>query len=224
MDIFDTIGALWKAFQNASLILIDIPIGLPHSGKRNCDVEARRILKQRASSVFPVPCREALKGESYVQASKLNKSILGVKLSIQTWNILGKIREVDEFLRNNIQRQGRIKESHPEVCFWALARGRPMVYSKKSAPGFIERHTILEKTFPTTREIAETALQKFARKDLARDDILDATVLAVSAALPLKSKKTIPENPPRDQNGLPMEIVFFMATGVEFLDRCKIRG
>ncbi|MEA1957489.1 MAG: DUF429 domain-containing protein, partial [Euryarchaeota archaeon] len=50
--------------RGAALTLIDIPIGLKdrkQPGRRACDVEARKILGKRASSVFTAPQREALK-------------------------------------------------------------------------------------------------------------------------------------------------------------------
>jgi predicted RNase H-like nuclease len=95
IGIFQTVVDFWSAFRNVSLILIDIPIGLPYSGKRRCDTETRKLLGRRASDVFPVPCRKAL--------------------------------------------------------------------------------------------------ERFMRKDLARDDILDAIVLAVSAGLPLTSIRPFPQ-------------------------------
>jgi hypothetical protein len=61
IEIFDSIGDLWDECQCNALILIDIPIGLPDNGIRECDVEARKLLKKRAASVFPVPCRQAIK-------------------------------------------------------------------------------------------------------------------------------------------------------------------
>jgi predicted RNase H-like nuclease len=166
-------------------------------------------LGRRASSVFPVPCREALQAKTYGQACRINQEAMGVKLSIQTWNISAKIVEVDRFLRNNKLAQRRIRESHPELCFWGLAGGYPMIYSKKRPQGFTERYSILKKIYPATRAIVDKALDQFMRKDLARNDILDAIVLAVSAQLSLTSIRTVPSNPPRDKMGLPMEIVYF---------------
>ena len=84
-----------------------------------------------------------------------------------------------------------------------------MVYSKKRPQGFSERYSILKKIYPETKAIADNALKRFRRKDLARDDILDAIVLAVCAKLPLTSIRTVPSNPPKDKKGLPMEIVYF---------------
>ena len=118
IEIFTAIGDLWNRFQSAALLLIDIPIGLPESGKRKCDIDARKILKQRATSVFPAPCRQAIHANSYPEACRINKKILGVKLSVQTWNISGKIREADDLLLNNTMARRHMREAHPEVCFW----------------------------------------------------------------------------------------------------------
>jgi predicted RNase H-like nuclease len=208
IGVFKTIDAFWSAFKNGALILIDMPIGLPASGKRRCDTETRKILGQRASSVFPVPCREALQAKTYHRACQINKRITGVKLSIQTWNISAKIREIDIWLRTNPKLQPKIRESHPELCFWAMAGGRPMVYAKKKPQGSVERWVILNRIYPQTEAVVELALSSFRRKDLARDDILDAIALAVSARCPAESFKTIPADPPRDKKGLPMEIVY----------------
>jgi predicted RNase H-like nuclease len=209
IDIFTTIRDLWNTFQKASLILIDIPIGLPEKGKRHCDIDARKILKQRATSLFPVPSRQAIHAKNYQNACRMNKKILGIKLSIQTWNISGKIREVDDLLMNDEKARCRVRESHPEICFWALAGGQPMKHYKKTDQGFAERRKVLKKKHPFTNEIVDTAMNKFYRKDLAKDDILDAMALAVSAAAPPESLKTIPKNPAKDSKGLPMEIVYF---------------
>jgi predicted RNase H-like nuclease len=70
IGIFDAIGDLWNECQNNALILIDIPIGLPDNGKRKCDVEARKILKKRAASVFPVPCRQTIHADTYKKACR----------------------------------------------------------------------------------------------------------------------------------------------------------
>jgi predicted RNase H-like nuclease len=221
IGIFKTIGDFWSSFQNASLILIDIPIGLPYRGKRECDTQTRKILRQRASSVFAVPCREALQVNTYRQACQINKRVTGVKLSIQTWNISAKIREIDKWLCHNKKAQTRVRESHPELCFWALAGGCSMTYSKKTAPGFEERLSILNKFYPKTGAIVDKALDQFLRKDLTIDDILDALVLAVSAGFSSKSIKTVPLNPPRDPKGLPMQIVFFVLNRADTMDMPK---
>lgn len=208
IDIYETIEDFGKAFRKAALIWIDIPIGLPAAGQRLCDRQARKILRQRASSVFAVPCREALTAKTYRRACRINQRLMGVGLSIQTWNIFPKINEVDKWLRHKKPANQQMRESHPELCFWALAGGGPMAHAKKSPQGFCERYSILEKICPHTEAMVDLALHRFRRKDLARDDILDAIVLAVSAGYSAKSIKTVPLDPPSDKMGLSMEIVY----------------
>jgi predicted RNase H-like nuclease len=210
IGVFNSLEDLWNLWNPLSIIFIDIPIGLLNSGRRVCDIEARKILGKRGSSVFSVPCRGALETKTYRQACRINKRINGVRLSIQTWNICSKIREIDTWLRNNPTMQSKVRESHPELCFWAMAGEQPMAYSKKSPQGFAERLAVLKKMYPQTGAIVEMALGRYRRKDLARDDILDAIVLAVSARCSAKSIKTVPADPPLDKKGLPMEIVYAM--------------
>ena len=49
---------------------------------------------------------------------------------------LPKIREVDSLLRESAKARRAVREVHPEICFWALAGGRPMRHSKKTERGF----------------------------------------------------------------------------------------
>ena len=210
IGLYKTISDFGEAFQETALIFIDMPIGLPDTNRRLCDLQTRKILRQRASSVFAVPCREALAAKTYRSAVQINKRVMGVGLSIQTWNICSKINEVDRWLRHKKPANQKIRESHPELCFWAMAGGQPMAYPKKNAQGFAERYAILKKICPHTEAMVNLALHRFRRKDLARDDILDAIVLAVSAGYSPESIKTVPPDPPRDKKGLPMEIVYAM--------------
>src|SRR6266568_5833243 len=87
--IFRTAGKLFQAHATAKRILIDIPIGLPWKDTpiRPCDRLARKILGARRSSVFPVPCRSAVRAETFEAATSLNKAELGRGLSKQTWGI-----------------------------------------------------------------------------------------------------------------------------------------
>lgn len=207
-NVFDHIDSLWQAYQDSSLILIDIPVGLPHWRSRLCDVEARKRLGRRGASVFPAPSREAIYQPDYESAGKVNQKILGKKLSIQAWNICPKIKQVDQLMCNTEGAQQRIRESHPEICFWALAGGRSMSYNKKTEPGFEERLLQLKKITVLAEELYFKAIEKFKRKDLAKDDILDAIALAITAASPSETLGTIPDLPERDLKNLPMEMVY----------------
>lgn len=207
-NIFEHIKILWQEYKSSTLILIDIPIGLPHWRHRLCDVEARKILGKRGASVFPAPSRDAIQQPDYENAGKVNQKILGKKISIQAWNISPKIKQVDELLNNNEAARIQIRESHPEICFWALAGGCAMVHNKKIEPGFEERLSYLKNIQKNTEQIVDEAIRKFRRKDVAKDDILDALALAIIAASPSETLRTIPEIPERDLKHLPMEIVY----------------
>lgn len=194
----------------ASRMFVDIPIGLRDDGElpRGCDVEARRLLgRGRASSVFPAPLRPVLQAASYTEALRRSRALSGKGLSKQTYNIAGKIREVDLLLRGSARAREMIRESHPEVCFWALAGGTPMTHCKKLDAGFEERMTLLEASRPGSRALAQQVLQHTLRRDVARDDIADALVLAVTAATPRRRLRSLPAQPLRDSFDLPMEIV-----------------
>jgi predicted RNase H-like nuclease len=209
---FDSISDLWNTYKNASKILIDIPIGLRDRGdeERKCDKEARAKLKApRASSVFPAPCRTAIyKEASYEKTSNSNKQVTGKGLTKQSFAIIPKIRDVDDFLRNNKSARSRISETHPEICFWALS-GHPMVHPKKRSEGQNERIKVLESVYPQANDIFTCAKSTYRRKEVAKDDILDALAAAVTARLGYKNKfKTLPEKPEKDSQYLPMEIVY----------------
>ena len=119
------------------VIAIDIPIGLldkPEPGGRECDRQARKLLGRRASSIFSPPTRSMLEATHYEQVRTQG-------LSIQSFNILPKIREVDRLMTLELQK--RIHEAHPELAFMSLA-GAPMTHNKKTREGREERLRALE--------------------------------------------------------------------------------
>src|SRR5689334_631997 len=81
--IFSTIHALWTAVRGDSpeMILIDIPIGLPESGARAADAEARKLLGNRRSSIFGVPTRAAIYASVYAEGTQINKLATGLMFS-----------------------------------------------------------------------------------------------------------------------------------------------
>jgi len=133
--IFAAIEKLWRTYSEAEWILIDIPIGLPSNEikMRPCDKAARQVLSpKRHHSIFSPPNREALAAESYPEACKINHHVCGRKISIQAWHISRKIKEVDDLMKAHPAAQDILKETHPEVCFWALAGKKPMAQYTKN--------------------------------------------------------------------------------------------
>lgn len=207
-----TIEQLWKKYSFARIILIDIPIGLLDDGTawRSCDLEAKKYLKSRQNSVFMVPCRQAISASTHEEASTINKQITGKGISIQTWNILMKIREVDDLLSQNTEARKRIKEIHPELCFWALNNETPMRFKKKDYRGFEERLKLLSYLHPLSKAIFEYAMTTYLRKEVAKDDVLDAIVAAITASNLDFGLSRIPIKLEVDSLGLPMQMIYYI--------------
>lgn len=208
-NIYQDFTSIIKENPFFELILIDIPIGLKESGstERLCDIEARKLLPRvLKASVFRVPCRSAVyKTESY-KASQINFQLTGKRLSHQVWGIVPRIREVDSFMRSRTDYAGKVRESHPEVCFYFLSDGK-IKHSKKTKVGVFERLKILKKKNQLVEDIFHAIYKKYSRRKIQPDDVLDALVLAVTAQNSQKLR-TIPEVPEIDAFGLPMEIVY----------------
>ena len=190
------------------LILIDIPVGLLEEGTehRAPDAAARKLLGKRASSVFTSPARPVVYASEYPEANELSKRLTGRGLSKQSWAIVPKIREVDEILCERTVWRGRVREVHPEVCFWAFNGRRPLRHYKKTDEGFRERFDLLAARFPASEEILGQIVL-WEGKRVARDDAVDALAAVLTGLEPV-AIQTLPERPERDAHGLAMEMVY----------------
>jgi predicted RNase H-like nuclease len=207
-EVFPTVHELARHFTAPARIFIDVPIGLPWCAVpvRPCDRHARRILgRGRRSSVFPVPCRAALGSADRLEASAINFRELRRKIGVQTWAISPKIAEVDRFVRG--PGRSRVHEIHPEICFWALAGGRPMRHAKRTAAGARERLDILLHREPEAHRLLEVAVSTTQRQDVQVDDVLDALAAFVTAEAPLADVGRVVGDPSNDETGLPMEMI-----------------
>mgnify|MGYP002762624727 CR=1 FL=1 len=178
---------VWYRHRQADSILVDIPIGLPETSPRACDERAKEFLANRRSSVFAVPCRDAVETRDYDRAREKN----GGKLGSQSWGLILRIREVDTFLSIHSEAEDSIYESHPEVCYTQFAEqeGVESIGSKQNPGGIDDRVKILE----MVNEGFGSEVREFIkeRRDGAAwhrriqsgriDDVLDAAVLALTA-------------------------------------------
>ncbi len=203
--VYDDTKSLLRQQPEPSIIAIDIPIGLTEAGPRQCDIEARKLLGSRASSVFPAPIRPALQGNTRREADLISRQVDGRGVPAQAFAIYSKIRDVDRILSAESQLQERIKEVHPEACFWAWNNKRAMSCKKKSNDGRAERRNLVAKHFGT--EVIEEIRSKYLAKCVSHDDIYDAFAALWTAERIFAGKAgVIPDPSPRDAIGLRMEM------------------
>jgi len=204
--IFPTFAELAETLA-VNVVAIDIPIGLPDSGSRACDAEARRLLGPiRGTSVFPAPIRALLKAGDYPATNALSRRVYQKGVSAQAHAIYAKVAEVDDVLRARPELRDRVIEVHPEVTF-AGWKGAPVVESKKTKEGRAIRRALIDKEYGA--DAFEAVRHRYKRRGAADDDILDAfAALHTAARIVAGSAITIPSPPQRDSAGLPMRIVY----------------
>ena len=180
--VYGSLSEWWSVVDSTiHFALIDIPVGLlAAQAARDCDANLRKHLGRRRSSVFAVPVREAVFAEDYRQACAINAAATGKKFSIQSWNIVPKIREADRLLDQQPRARTSVAESHPEWAFMQLT-GSPMQHNKKTEAGYQERMAALLRARPQAVDEVEAGLRAFKRKQVRRDDLVDAYALAVHA-------------------------------------------
>ncbi len=157
---------------SVAAVAIDMPIGLLDTQPRDCDVAARKVLGPRRSSVFPAPVRDTLEAADYADACDRSRQCSGKALSIQAYNLLPKLRDVDRAVLPTDQ--DRLVEAHPE-CAFARLLGEPLDTTKRTAEGAAVRRSLLEGWDPTLGELIDTG------HGLPMIDLLDAAVLVVTA-------------------------------------------
>jgi predicted RNase H-like nuclease len=141
---------------------IDMPIGLSDGPPRACDIEARKYLRRAGSSVFPAPPRAALECSTYESALAVARSTTGRGISVQTYNIMRKVLEVDRLIDPTTP--DAVVEVHPE-CAFKMMNGDDSLPSKKTLDGKVVRRRLLAEHFD---------LPTAAPRGAGLDDMLDA--------------------------------------------------
>lgn len=119
--------------------------------------------------------------EDYDEANETYRELAGKGLSQQAWNLREKMQQVDAVVQRDERAEGVLRESHPELCFYALNDRNPVAYSKKSARGREKRMDLLQAELDDAEDLYDEAMERFLRKQVGRDDILDSFALAVTA-------------------------------------------
>jgi len=186
-----------------SAVGVDIPIGLMECDPRAPDREARRLLGGlRASSVFPAPVQAVLPFcDDYLAACAASEAVCGKRISKQLFMILPKIRDANDAMTPASQH--RVREVHPEVCFWALNGNTTVPDSKHTLQGLMQRAELLSDIYGE-----DVAKRPLLRGSLT-DDFFDALASTWTAARIARGEAlTLPAEPEYDARGLRMEIVY----------------
>jgi predicted RNase H-like nuclease len=158
--------------------MIDMPIGLPRRGYRQCDKEARALVGSR---VFLGARRGVWAFKTLDEANRhyWKEEGAGMGISMQLFCIRDKLRELNE-----APAPPRLSEAHPELIFRRIA-GR-VLESKNTKKGRDERINFLEQN--GIRQIRRWLGQR-RYTGIRRDDLIDACACALAAR---DSTDTIP--------------------------------
>lgn len=169
-----------------AVIAVDIPIGLPDTGRRQADVLTRKAVGPLWPSVFMTPVRPALEAPDYATAADLSRRLAGEGISRQAFALRAKILQVDQWVR---QAPHRVVEVHPEASFAGLA-GAALQSRKSSWAGAVLRRRLLAGAGISLPDDLGLAGEK-----AAMDDVLDAAAAAWTAVRVLRgqAQSTPPE-------------------------------
>ena len=220
----ETFAGLVAHYPDDSIIVVDIPMGLPNSigvNGRGPEGAIRPLLGRRRNSVFDVPSRPAIEAirnhpkkiDEWPAAHELLNKVARETsdppkgVSRQLLALIPKIQEVDAVLQIHTSLRSRIVESHPEIAFWRLNDEKPMAFSKKtkgriSPRGMLERRRVLE-----ANGLDGKFLDAPCPKGASRDDFLDACAMLHVAERYARGEALSFPNPPLvDSHGIPIAI------------------
>jgi predicted RNase H-like nuclease len=171
--------------------MIDMPVGLPERGYRQCDIEARAVV---GPCVF-LGARLGVwtfKTLDDANAHYRKTEGIGRGISMQLFCVRDKLQEL-----NDKPVPPRLFEAHPEMIFWRIA-GR-VLEGKKTQKGREERIELLE-----AKGVAKVRrwLEQRRGTGIGRDDLIDACACALAAR---DSTDTVPVRGAQT-NGMQAEI------------------
>jgi predicted RNase H-like nuclease len=176
------------------LIALNAPVGYSDSPdeQRTCDVIARGLLGRRSMTVRRTPTRGTLESGLV----RLDEHLDAVSLVL-----LGRYCEVAAEMLP--YRQRTVYEAHPELSFYVINGDKPLVLSKKTEDGILERRVLLEKRIPGIKRVLDAEIRGVPVSHLY--DV--AALLWTARRIAAKAAARIPENPEWDAEGLRKEIV-----------------
>jgi predicted RNase H-like nuclease len=179
-----------------SVVVVNSPIGYmesPHSDRRNCEVEARSMLKRRGATVRKAPARMVLNGSIPYRYGGLD----AVSIAMLP-------RYIEVSAEMSPYRQRTVYEGQPELSFYQLNKDEPLEFSKTSEAGHEERRELLLAKVNGIEKIVTANI-----KTVRESHLFDASALLWSARRVFaRAAKRVPLDPQWDSEGLRMEIVY----------------
>lgn len=211
LDDVSELSRLRDETGGSATVAIDIPIGLLDSVDfRPCDRAARRMLKQRASTVFAPPARYMLAaagdyGSIRALVDEERKTSPAAKsLSAQAAGITARVREVDDWVRAHPDSEAWLFECHPELSFLVLNAGAPLPARKHSAAGLMQRLRLVRRDFPDAEE--QLAAAPWTGRQAELSDLLDAYAALTTALVCARGGQAELGGGERDTEGVLMRI------------------
>jgi predicted RNase H-like nuclease len=178
--------------------MIDIPIGLPQRGYRDCDRAAKEII---GSSAFLGARWNVWQFREYNDANAYYWKEKDAGISQQLWHLRSKLKEINEAITP--EKQNRVQESHPELVFWRLNEGKTLP-SKNTPEGRAQRIELLKRQGISR---IEQWLGQRHGTGIRRDDLIDACACAIAARDRNKANR-LPLGEPPMERGIRMEICY----------------
>ena len=148
--------------------------------------------------MFPAPVRPVLGCTTYADACAVSRAASGRALSVQAWNLVPSIADLD--LALGVVPDERVHEVHPELAFREL--DDRVVSPKASARGLAERIRALEPVLDVLDALAD------APAAVPAVDCLDACAVAWSARRIAEGSASSVGGDERDARGRPMRIAW----------------
>ena len=174
----DTLWELCGQYQDADVVLVDLPVGLPES-KEDEALRPEPELRKRLSgvSVAAVPCRQAVYASDDVAAREENIRVLGRTISPQWLTMRAQLREIDELILHHTEWKNVLRESSSQV----LGDSRRLI----------------------VQQYREQLAQAGSKRKLE-----DALCLAVIGQMECRGEcETVPQKPCNDAKGLKMQVL-----------------
>ena len=207
--VLESVGELWTRYEEtAATIAVDVPVGLETaSAPRPNEAAAAEYLGERRGTIVPAPVREAARKQRYPTAARVHERKTGGDLSRAAFERARLVTAVDEFLTAIDDARSVFVEAHPELCYRAFA-GDPLSERADVAAGYAERMRVLaefDRDAPPTVQSAAGATEGY---EVPIPAVLDGAALALTVRPGPGECRSLPADPPTDEEGLPMRYVY----------------